>query len=84
MRQLSMSINIESLQSFAASTYGNSVKSAFEVKNPANGEIIGILPSVGKYEVDEASKLAMNVWQNTWKHTTGRERSKYISKMVKY
>ena len=55
--------------------------STFEVKNPANGEILAQVP---KMKVDDAEKAcfgAFNAWK-TWKNTTPAMRSSLLYKMA--
>lgn len=55
-------------------------KDLFDVTNPATGEILAKLPSMGGQEAEHAASIAMSSWKE-WKNTTGKERSKIISKM---
>ncbi|XP_070558290.1 succinate-semialdehyde dehydrogenase, mitochondrial-like isoform X2 [Ptychodera flava] len=47
--------------------------SSFEVKNPANGELIGSVPDMKAVDAEEAVKVAYDSFQ-TWKETIAKER----------
>ncbi|XP_028410791.1 uncharacterized protein LOC114533470 [Dendronephthya gigantea] len=51
----------------------------FEVKNPANGEVLGSVANVGKAEAQEAVSKASNAY-HTWKKTTVKERCLLMKK----
>lgn len=55
--------------------------STFDVKNPANGQIIATLPSLQSQHVDEASEVASTAFKS-WRTTTAVERSKIVRKMA--
>jgi acyl-CoA reductase-like NAD-dependent aldehyde dehydrogenase len=59
----------------------NTKAKTFDVKNPANGEVIATLPSLNAASVDIAAKIAMEAFQ-TWKLTTVTERSKILKRMA--
>ena len=73
--------DIESLTAFANDRYKGEY--TFDVCNPANGEVLGQLPSMGRTDVDNYAALSYEAWKS-WKQTTGRERSAIIAKMVCY
>lgn len=52
-------------------------KSTFQVKNPANGDVLAEVPRMGAQDVEDASKIAFTAWQS-WKETTANERSKFL------
>ena len=52
----------------------------FDVRNPANGQIIASLSSANVADIDEASQIAMTTFHK-WKLTTAYERSKILRKM---
>jgi acyl-CoA reductase-like NAD-dependent aldehyde dehydrogenase len=82
-----ISFDLQSLRQFAEHQVlvNNAVKitdlKKFHVTNPANGDIIGELPSANDVVVSEQSKRAFDSWQS-WKQTTGYERSRYLRNMV--
>ncbi|MBX7532957.1 aldehyde dehydrogenase family protein [Qipengyuania sp. 1XM1-15A] len=49
----------------------------FEVVNPANEEVVGIVPSCGKDELDRAVAAARRAFK-TWKKTSAEERQKVV------
>lgn len=51
----------------------------FAVENPATGEVLGKVPEFSVAEADDAVVHAHNAFK-TFKHTTGRERSKMLRK----
>jgi succinate-semialdehyde dehydrogenase/glutarate-semialdehyde dehydrogenase len=51
----------------------------FEIKNPANGQLIGKLPNMGKEETDDAIDAAAEAFKN-WSKTTGKERAQILRK----
>ncbi|KAG5370185.1 Succinate-semialdehyde dehydrogenase [NADP(+)] [Yarrowia sp. C11] len=51
----------------------------FSVENPATGEVLGQVPEFSVAEADEAVQHAHTAFK-TFKHTTGRERSKMLRK----
>ena len=53
----------------------------FEVKNPANGDIIASVPKMTCTNVHEAADIAFDVWKNSWKMTTPAQRSAILMKM---
>lgn len=58
----------------------------FEVVNPANEEVVGLVPSCGKDELDRAVAAARRAFK-TWKKTSAEERQKVvmgISAAIKY
>ena len=59
----------------------NTKATYFDVKNPANGEVIASLPSLNAASVEIASKFAMDAF-HTWKLTTVTERSKLLKRMA--
>lgn len=81
-----ISFDIPSLQEYAykamSSPNNKDSYTTYNVYNPATGETIGKLPSARKADVVRLGRIAMTTWQSTWKHTTGRERSALIKKMV--
>ena len=52
----------------------------FDVRNPANGQVIASLSSANAVDIDEASQIAMTTFHK-WKLTTAYERSKILRKM---
>ena len=75
-------LDIAFLENYAMENLSNKTTKVFSVYNPADGSIVGNLPSVSKVEVDSKCQIAYDTWQNSWKHTTGKERSKILFKMV--
>ena len=51
-----------------------------EVKNPANGKIVGSVPIGGEIETNQAIDSAYEAFQ-TWSQTTAYERAKYLKKL---
>lgn len=51
-----------------------------EVKNPANGKIVGSVPIGGEIETNQAIDSAHEAFQ-TWSQTTAYERAKYLKKL---
>ncbi|QZD94582.1 aldehyde dehydrogenase family protein [Qipengyuania gelatinilytica] len=49
----------------------------FEVVNPANEEVVGLVPSCGKDELDRAVAAARRAFK-TWKKTSAEERQKVV------
>ncbi|MGE5952314.1 MAG: aldehyde dehydrogenase family protein [Qipengyuania vulgaris] len=49
----------------------------FEVVNPANEEVVGLVPSCGKDELDRAVAAARRAFK-TWKKTSAEERQKIV------
>ena len=49
----------------------------FEVVNPANEEVVGLVPSCGKEELDRAVAAARRAFK-TWKKTSAEERQKIV------
>ena len=49
----------------------------FEVVNPANEEVVGLVPSCGKEELDRAVTAARRAFK-TWKKTSAEERQKVV------
>ena len=49
----------------------------FEVVNPANEEVVGLVPSCGKEELDQAVAAARRAFK-TWKKTSAEERQKVV------
>jgi len=53
----------------------------FPVFNPATGNVIGEVPSMGVTEAEVLSQKAFQSWQS-WKQTTARDRSRVLSNMA--
>ncbi|NYF24829.1 NAD-dependent succinate-semialdehyde dehydrogenase [Sporosarcina sp. JAI121] len=51
-----------------------------EVKNPANGKVVGSVPIGGEIETNQAIDSAHEAFQ-TWSQTTAYERAKYLKKL---
>jgi succinate-semialdehyde dehydrogenase/glutarate-semialdehyde dehydrogenase len=51
-----------------------------EVKNPANGQVVGSVPIGGEIETNQAIDSAHEAFQ-TWSQTTAYERAKYLKKL---
>jgi succinate-semialdehyde dehydrogenase/glutarate-semialdehyde dehydrogenase len=60
---------------------GQESSDRFEVKNPANGQILTTFPNMGESEVDQCIKASVDSWQ-VWKNTTSRVRSHILMKMA--
>lgn len=78
---ISASLTTEALAAYSRKIHPSATKS-FEVFNPANGKLIGVVPSADANHINHVSEVAMKTWNASWKFTTGRERSLIIGKMV--
>ncbi|GAA0433716.1 NADP-dependent succinate-semialdehyde dehydrogenase [Lentibacillus halophilus] len=56
-------------------------KKEMEVKNPANGDIVGTVPRVEKEDVNEAIDSAHEAF-NTWSGLSSKERASYMYKVA--
>jgi acyl-CoA reductase-like NAD-dependent aldehyde dehydrogenase len=63
-------------------TRGNSFRGdTFEVKNPANGAVIAVLPRMVASDVDEAASAAKKAWP-AWRNSTAKDRAKILNNMA--
>jgi acyl-CoA reductase-like NAD-dependent aldehyde dehydrogenase len=53
----------------------------FPVTNPANGQIISMLPRMRASDVKEAASASMRAWKD-WKATTAKDRSRILHRMA--
>jgi len=54
----------------------------FDVKNPANGEVIARVPKMTAVDAENASSIAYEVWKGPWKQFTAPQRAKVLEKMA--
>jgi 1-pyrroline dehydrogenase len=53
-----------------------------DVENPANGEVIAKIQRSGKEDVDRAVQAADRAFEDSWRHTTPKDRSEMLLKMA--
>jgi acyl-CoA reductase-like NAD-dependent aldehyde dehydrogenase len=53
----------------------------FPVTNPANGQIISMLPRMRAADVKEAASASMRAWKD-WRATTAKDRSRILHRMA--
>lgn len=53
----------------------------FNVYNPATGDVVGSVPSMGVKEVEELSIQSFNAWKS-WKLTTAKDRARILNTMA--
>jgi 1-pyrroline dehydrogenase len=53
-----------------------------DVENPANGQVIASVPASGKEDVERAVSAAHAAFEDTWRHTTPKDRSDMLLKLA--
>lgn len=61
--------------------FGNDRKDQFEVKNPANGQVLTTFPNMTDVDAEDFAKSSYEAWGH-WRKTTSRSRSHILSKMA--
>lgn len=57
-------------------------KDVFDVKNPANGEVIARVPNMTAAEAESVCLTASEVWKGSWKQSTAPQRARVLEKMA--